>query len=88
MKLKRGTQIIYVPTHAENDGTDHPDCERGFVTSSTNTGVAFCRYWSKYSYGDLRTKAGSERTPVENIVICDTVPQSEVDEALEKWCKE
>ena len=55
--MKLGTQIIYVPSHAEGD-TNHPDCEFGFVTSTTTLG-AYCRYWRKGEPGVLRTRANS-----------------------------
>ena len=79
-KLQPGTQIIYVPTHAQED-ISHPDCEEGFVTRVKNT-HAFCRYWSKYRPGELRTKANSEATPLDCLVIRDTVPQEEVDRMI------
>ena len=81
--MKRGTQIIYVPSHA--DGPDHPDAEPGFVTSGDDAFV-FCRYWSKHYPGELRTKANSERTPTCALVVQDTVDQSLVEEMLEKYC--
>lgn len=77
--LQPGTQIIYVPDHA--DGIDHPDCEQGFVTSMTERG-AFCRYWSKDYSGHLRTMANSEMTQFENLVVKDTHPQREIDRCL------
>jgi hypothetical protein len=83
--LERGTQIIYVPNHA--DDTSHPDCEAGFVTSACAT-TAFCRYWSKHEPGELRTKANSENTYIENLVIQDTVPQARVEAALEQYCQQ
>lgn len=60
--LKRGDQIIYVPRHAKGD-TDHPNCERGFVTSVRGDN-AFCRYWRKRLPFELRTTANSELTPI------------------------
>ena len=82
--LKRGTQIIYVPDHADGD-VDHPDVEVGFVTTYTpGTVMAFCRYWSKYEPDRLRTMANSELTPVRNLVVRNTVPQHEVEEQLKK----
>jgi len=78
--LKRGTQIAYVPMHASGS-LHHPDVERGFVTSVSGS-FAFCRYWSKHSPGELRTKANSEGTPLECIVVVDSVPQADVDAAL------
>ena len=80
MTLTRGTQILYVPMHAHGD-TNHPDVEAGFVTSQRGDTV-FCRYWSKHTPGELRTKANSEGTPVDAIVIRDTVLQVQVAAAL------
>lgn len=78
--LDPGTQILYVPNHAEGD-EDHPDVEAGFVTScKPHLGIVFCRYWS--GPGILRTKANSEGTPSSNIVVKDTVPQEVVDAKL------
>ena len=77
--LKPGTQIIYVPDHA--DGVDHPDCEEGFITSGTKLG-AFCRYWSKNDLGKLRTMSCSELTPFKNLVIKNTNLQTVVDSWL------
>ena len=80
-KLITGTQIIYVPTHTDGD-LAHPDCEEGFVTSVRGDN-AFCRYWSKHTPNSLRTKAGSELTPISLLVIKDTMPQEMVDDKLE-----
>ena len=78
----RGTQIIYVPTHADGD-IEHADCETGFVTSVPGPSrVMFCRFWSKADPAELRTKGASELTPVALLVIKDTVPQEQVDAAL------
>jgi len=78
--LKQGTQIIYVPNHA--DSIDHPDCEEGFVTSVTENG-AFCRYWSKYFSGHLRTVANSEKTNFRNLVIKNTHDQQEINKLIQ-----
>ena len=78
--LTRGTQILYVPMHAHGD-TQHPDVETGFVTSVRGE-VVFCRYWSKYTPGELRTKANSEGTPVDALVERWSVPQAQVTAAL------
>ena len=80
--MKVGTQVIYVPTHAEGD-LAHPDCEEGFITSIKGD-HAFCRYWSKYHLGELRTKANSELTPIACLVEADTHYQSEVFSLLWK----
>lgn len=85
MKLKCGTQIVYVPLHANGD-TDHSDCETGFATSfKPGSDTAFCRY-CKATPGELRTKANSEATPVDLLIVEDTVRQSLAESALEKWC--
>ena len=80
MMLEPYTQVIYVPMHAEGD-VEHPDCEAGFVTS-VRGGTAWCRYWSKHHPDELRTKANSEATPVDSLIVKDTRPQSEVKRAL------
>lgn len=87
LRLDRGMQIIYVPNHA-GDRT-HPDCEIGFVTSVSHSGeTVFCRYWDKHNPKLLRTKANSEGTPHDNLIISDSVPQMRVEEALKKYCRE
>ena len=83
-KLARGTQVVYIPTHAKGLAS-HRDAERGFVTSIRGNTV-FCRYWSKSNPDILRTKANSEGTPQELLVVANTKPQAEVDAALEKYC--
>lgn len=83
---KRGTQIIYVPSHADGN-INHPDCEVGFITSVCGS-MARCRYWLKDKVPrELRTKANSEQTPIRGLVFYDTVPQQAVEDALQKWCK-
>jgi len=80
--MKRGTQIIYVPSHADGNVT-HPDCQAGFVTSLRND-FAFCRYWSKHHPGELRTRANSEATPFDYLVVQATHSQNDVDQLLEQ----
>ncbi|HEC66840.1 MAG TPA: hypothetical protein ENI23_16315 [bacterium] len=77
--LKPGTQIIYVPSHA--DGPYHKDAEPGFVTSVTEHN-AFCRYWNKHCPDLLRTTANSEGTPFDRIFIIDTRKQSLVNKIM------
>jgi len=79
--FKRGTQIVYVPSHISSD--DAPECEEGFVTS-IGIGGAFCRYWSKTGPGLLRTRANSEMTPFLNLIIKDTHFQEVVDTLLKE----
>lgn len=79
--MKPGTQIAYVPCHAEGD-VNHPDVEFGFVTSEQEGFFHFCRYWYKNRFGELRTKANSELTPTECLVKYESVSQALVDELL------
>lgn len=85
MKLDRGTQIIYLPTEAHGE-VDHPNCETGFVTSVLGD-VAFCRYWSKSSPEELQNKLGGVATYIRDLIKKDTVPQADVEAALDRWCK-
>jgi hypothetical protein len=78
--VRRGTQIAYVPRHANGD-LDHPDVETCFVTS-VNGDAAYCRYWSKSHPGELRTKANSELTPLCLLEEIDSELQELVDELL------
>jgi len=79
--LLPGTQIIYVPNHADEDKT-HPDCEFGFVTSIGDN-HAFCRYFFKENLGmgrtEPRTVANSEAAPFDNILVLDHMDQVYVD---------
>lgn len=91
-KLARGTQIVYVPSHCSLDEKfSYPGgVQPGFVSSGPNNhGDYFCRYWQikegKIVY-DLRTKANSECTPRDVMMIMDTVPQAEVEKAIKEWC--
>lgn len=86
--LKLGTQIAYVPNHADGDIT-HADVQHGFVGVVTQGG-AFCWYWlpKKYWTGSipsLRTKANSELTPFDNILIYDFVDHKYVNEAIKAY---
>lgn len=80
--MKMGTQIAYIPNHAEGD-KQHPDIEFGFVISEHGD-AHFCRYWHKGEPGELRTVANSELTPTKNLVKLMTVPQ----ETVEFWLKD
>lgn len=67
--------------------------EYGFVTSGPNRhGDYFCRYWSKYELDEndqptnLRTRANSECTPVEQMWLCQSVRPSLLEWALEEHC--
>jgi len=75
--MKPGTQIAYIPLHAEGD-INHPDVEFGFVVSERGD-AHFCRYWRKGHLGELRTVANSELTPTDNLVEYKSVSQDVVD---------
>ncbi len=68
-------QIVCIPQHVleETSGVfqalKHPDVEFGFVFKDVGDRGVFCRYWSKYSPGELRTKSNSELTPRENVFL-------------------
>lgn len=75
--MKPGTQIAYIPLHAEGD-INHPDVEFGFVVSERGD-AHFCRYWRRGHLGELRTVANSELTPTDNLVEYKSVSQDVVD---------
>jgi len=69
--------------HAGDD-LSHPDCEDGFVTSVHPAGQdAFCRYWRK-DHSDLRTKANSELTCLDSLVIRITQPEWRINQWLKR----
>jgi len=82
--MKRGTQIAYVPMHADGD-LDHPDVEFGFAfVASVRDNAVFCRYWRKGQPGVLRTTANSELTVLRLLVEHKSVEQSVVDRVLKE----
>ena len=82
-RLSLGTQVIYVPTHA-NGNKDHKDCAFGFATSSKKNGaIVFCRYWWTRYADDLRTKGNSEGCSPDQLVIEDYCDQSVIDAQVE-----
>jgi hypothetical protein len=84
--LKRGTQIAYIPMHANGD-INHPDVEFGFVTTfEPDKGFAFCRYWRKGEPGVLRTLANSECTPSGMLIEHQSVTQKLVDTLIKELC--
>lgn len=78
MMLKPGTQIIYVPNHA--DGPGHSDCEKGFVVSIRGEN-AMCRYFRRGTT-ELRTLANSESTPIVDLVATNHCLQGLVETFL------
>ena len=81
----RGDQIAYVPSHANGD-MDHPDVDYGFVynVNKYDKNLYFCRYWSKYEKGELRTKANSESTHARDLRLWWSVPQGDVNKTIEE----
>lgn len=77
--LKQGTQILYVPNHAEGD-LDHEDVEQGFVTL-VGQRVARCRFWRKDGTG-LRTRLNSESVAFENLFMFKHRNKKEVEDML------
>lgn len=84
-RLKPGTQVAYIPTHANGD-INHPDVEFGFVTAENRTKDGHhVRYWARNCTGDrLRTTANSENTPNYLLVKYISCPQSSVERELNK----
>jgi hypothetical protein len=91
-KLSRGTQIVYVPSHFPIETWDQEvnptGAQPGFVTSGpTEDGSYFCRYWRWDYDGDeyvpeLRTKANSEMTPGDRLVVHESFSHIHVDREL------
>jgi len=81
--METGTQIAYIPQHAEGK-IDHPDVEFGFVMDELPEQEAHrCRYWRQNvkhpaTMDDLRTRANSESTPNECLVEYMSVDQEVV----------
>ncbi len=92
IKLTRGTQVVYVPTHVDGDMEgdvsylSHPDVQFGFVTSVAKGGAYFCRYWISRTSNELRTKANSESTPASLLMQVDSHTEEEVGTALREYC--
>jgi hypothetical protein len=78
--MKPGTQIAYIPLHAEGN-IDHPDVGFGFVVSERGD-AHFCRYWRKGHIGELRTVANSESTPTQLLVEYKSTSQDMVDKLV------
>jgi hypothetical protein len=80
--MNPGTQIAYIPTHANGD-LAHPDVEFGFVVSERDN-IHFCRYWRRSDPGVLRTVANSEATPTDMLIEHMSVNQYIVNRTLAK----
>lgn len=87
--LAPGTQIAYIPMHANAD-IEHPDVEFGFVSSVSRhchddgMFVYFCRFWRKGEPGQLRTVANSETCVADTIVEHVSVDQEVVERTREE----
>ena len=72
-KLRRGTQIVYLPTHLLKDADiSNLDIQFGFVTSHKGPEHIFCRYFSRHDLSTLRTLSCSEGAYLENIYMLNT----------------
>lgn len=70
-EFKRGDQIKYNPGHCKP--------EYGFVTEVRGE-VVFCRFWSNFQGGELRTIANSESCNPRDIKLCRTnIPHVIID---------
>lgn len=59
VEFEVGDAVTYVPTHALGD-LNHPDCERGIVSSiSENKETIFVRYYSNHTGGLKLTAQGT-----------------------------
>ena len=76
----RGTQVIYIPTHAEGN-LCHPDCEEGFVTAHASVNTVFVRYFYRGT-DELRTIINSEATDMSYLVIKQLRPQEQIEDLL------
>ena len=89
IKYKPKSQIVYIPTHAE-DNIMHPDVDVGFVTSISPGGSVFCRFWMKGSPSSkpvLRTRANSESCSPLDIRPFKFTDQSLVEAAWLAYCQ-
>ncbi len=86
-------QIVYVPTHRQEDYLrdpdiavkEHDDILRGFITSMNKGGV-FCRYFHPPSISDeLRTKGNSERASFDNIYPYEHSHKDRIERAWKQW---
>ena len=85
--MKRGDQIAYIPDHVKNiprsEWRSNSSVEFGFINALTpDKEAAFCRYWNNHNLAELRTIANSERTSLCDIVLHESVQQSQVDAAI------
>jgi len=82
IEFKPKEQIAYIPWHAYGD-IKHQDVDFGFVTSIKGDTI-YCRYWSKWTPGELRTKSGSEGTPKDMLAHHVSIKQEIVDNLFDE----
>ena len=80
LDFKRGDQIVYIPEHA-NGYRCHADSDFGFVTS-VRADTVYCRYWSKHSCDELRTKTCSEGTPRRYLQLYESCSPDKLERAM------
>lgn len=61
VKFEVGDAVLYVPDHA-NGNEDHPDCERGVVSSIRENGNGTQLIWVRFKGPD------GESTPAKNLI--------------------
>lgn len=88
--LERGTQIAYVPMHAEGD-IKHVDVEFGIVVRPhAHEASHYCLYWAQRSTPDkpeMRTRLNCELTPTWTLVKVRVVSDEHVSAALDEYQK-
>ena len=62
-QIYSGDKVIYVPNHAQ-DNWEHPDCQRGVVSTVKREEDGRQQVWVRYSEGPT-----GELTPIKNLVI-------------------
>lgn len=85
--FQMGDQVIYIPTHLQEQFPHNMDgCERGFVTS-TNDHFVFVRYFMSFEghENELRDKTCSPATNPNDLVKYRYTDQKIIDELLIKY---
>lgn len=86
--IEVGTQIVYVPHHANWSALEYPPCEVGFVTSCRWIDDYELRVWCRFWYPDLdnlklRTKANSESVDSRWLIILKHIDDEHVRYVLD-----
>ena len=90
---RRGTQVVYVPYHIAVKAGSLIKCgypnfaQPGFIYSEADGDNYFVRYWNLdqngYPRQSLRTASNSERTSMRDLWLYESVPQKQVEEAIQ-----